>query len=96
MGSDPWLLNTPGGVIDLRTGKSRRSKPDDYMTKITAVAPGGTCPIWERFIARITNRDVSLANFLQRVIGYSLTRADNRTCLVLLLRHRRKRQERVD
>jgi len=70
---DPLLLNTPGAVIDLRTGASRPPKPDDYMTKMTAVAPGGTCPIWERFITRITDGDASLAEFLQRVIGYSLT-----------------------
>jgi hypothetical protein len=71
--SDPLLLNTPGAVIDLRTGESRVPKPDDYMTKMTAVEPNGTCPIWERFINRIANDDVSLAKFLQRVIGYSLT-----------------------
>ncbi len=33
--TDPWLLNTPGGVVDLRTGFMRPSRPDDYMTKIT-------------------------------------------------------------
>ena len=37
--ADPWLLNTPGGIVDLRTGQIRPSRPDDYMTKITAVAP---------------------------------------------------------
>ena len=43
---DPWLLNTPGGVVDLRTGDLAGTAPDDYMTKITAVAPGGACPLW--------------------------------------------------
>jgi putative DNA primase/helicase len=70
---DPLLLNTPGGVINLRTGESRPARPEDHMTKITAVAPGGDCPIWKRFLARITNDDPELVNFLQRVIGYSLT-----------------------
>ena len=41
---DEWLLNTPRGVIDLRTGKTRAHSPDDYMTKMAAVAPGGACP----------------------------------------------------
>ncbi len=41
--SDPWALNTLKGVIDLRTGLIRSHRPDDYMTKITAVAPGGDC-----------------------------------------------------
>ena len=50
--ADPWLLNTPGGVVDLRTGEMREHRPDDYMTKITAVAPGGECPLWRHFLAR--------------------------------------------
>jgi putative DNA primase/helicase len=70
---DPWLLNTQGGVIDLRTGKMRGHRPDDHMTKITAVAPGGECPIWHNFLAKITNGNVDLQFFLQRVAGYSLT-----------------------
>jgi hypothetical protein len=32
--------------MDLRTGKMRAASPDDYITKITAVAPGGDCPLW--------------------------------------------------
>jgi putative DNA primase/helicase len=71
--ADPWLLNTPGAVIDLKTGVSRPPRPADYMTKMTAVAPGGTCPTWEKFIDRITGGDTDLAKFLHRVIGYSLT-----------------------
>jgi hypothetical protein len=70
--SDQLLLNTPGGVIDLRDGTLRAPSPDDYMTKIAAVAPGGECPIWEGFLDRITNGDHELTRFLQRVIGYSL------------------------
>ena len=44
--SDPWLLNTPGGTVDLHTGQIHPHKPTDYCTKITAVAPGGECPLW--------------------------------------------------
>jgi hypothetical protein len=35
----PLLLNTPSGVIDLRTGDHRSHRPGDYLTQITAVAP---------------------------------------------------------
>lgn len=49
--ADPWLLNTPGGVVNLRTGEMRDHRLDDYMTKITAVAPGGDCPLWRSFLA---------------------------------------------
>ena len=71
--ADPWLLNTPGGVVDLRTGRTRAHDPRDCMTKIAAVAPGGDCPLWRRFLARITNHDGELQAFIQRFLGYCLT-----------------------
>jgi putative DNA primase/helicase len=70
---DPWLLNTPDGVVDLRTGRLRPHQPDDYMTKITAGAPGGECPLFLRFLTKITGGHRELERFLQRVAGYSLT-----------------------
>lgn len=71
--SDPWLLCTPSGTVDLRTGELRASRPDDFVTKITAVAPGGACPTWRSFLHRITDGDEELISFLQRVAGYSLS-----------------------
>jgi len=43
------------------------------MTKITAVAPEGDCPLWRKFLAEITGNDDELQGFLQRFAGYSLT-----------------------
>jgi putative DNA primase/helicase len=72
--TDPWLLNTPGGIVDLRTGKLLPHDPMKYMTKITAVAPGGDgCPLWLSFLARVTGENYELQSFLQRVAGYSST-----------------------
>jgi putative DNA primase/helicase len=71
--ADPWLLNTPDGVVDLRTAKLRSHRATDYMIKITAVAPGGSCPLWLQFLDRITRGDPDLQRFLQRVAGYCLT-----------------------
>jgi len=70
---DPRLLNTPGGVVDLRSGAMQSHRPDLHMTRITAVAPGGDCPQWDKFLARITNDDTELQDFLQRFLGYCLT-----------------------
>jgi putative DNA primase/helicase len=70
---DHWLLNTPGGVVDLRTSITRAHQPADHMTRITAVAPGGECPAWQRFLARITGEDGTLQDFLMRAAGYCLT-----------------------
>jgi putative DNA primase/helicase len=73
--ADPWLLNTPDGVIDLRTGRMRAHRADDYMTKVTAVGPTGACPIFLKFLDRITGSDPELIAYLRRVLGYALTGA---------------------
>jgi putative DNA primase/helicase len=73
--ADPWLLNTPDGVIDLRTGNMRAHRADDYMTKVTAVGPTGECPIFLKFLDRITGEDADLIAYLRRVLGYALTGA---------------------
>jgi putative DNA primase/helicase len=71
--TDPWLLNTPDGVVDLRTGKMREHRTADYMTKRAAVSPGGKCPLWRKFMSDITNGAADLQKYLQRVAGYCLT-----------------------
>jgi phage/plasmid-associated DNA primase len=71
--ADQWRLNTPGAVVDLRTGKSEPPSPYDYMTKVTAVLPSGDCPAWRNFLDEITCGDLELIRFIQRVLGYSLT-----------------------
>lgn len=70
---DRWLLNTPGGVVDLRTGITRPHDRADRFTKITAVAPGGECPTWLQFLDRATGGDRDLQAFLKRMCGYALT-----------------------
>ena len=71
--ADPWLLNTPDGVVDLRIGKARPHRAEDYITKITAVGPLGDCPLFLAFLDRITGGDNELASYLQRLLGYGLT-----------------------
>jgi putative DNA primase/helicase len=71
--ADPMALNTPDGVIDLKTGDVRAHHPEDYVTKTTAVGPGGACPMWLQFLDRFTGGDQELQGFLKRVCGYCLT-----------------------
>lgn len=71
--ADPWLLNTPGGVVDLRTGAFRPARREDHMTKMTAAAPGGNCSTWLKVLSRITDGRKELQDFLQRICGYALT-----------------------
>ena len=70
---DPWALNTPGGVVDLRTGELSEHEPSRYMTRSTAVTPGGDCPRWRQFLDQVTGNNRQLADYLKRVAGYCLT-----------------------
>jgi len=71
--TDPWLLNTPDGTIDLRNGEMREHRRFDFLTKITAVGPRGRCDLWLQFLARITAGNNELQTFMQRMVGYGLT-----------------------
>ena len=68
-----WLLNTPGGVVDLKTGFRGRHDRSHRMTKVTQATPQGECPVWHNFLHNVTGGDVKLQNYLQRVVGYCLT-----------------------
>ncbi len=82
--ADPWLLNTPGGVVDLRTGRLRAHDRADRMTKITTATPAGDCPTWRRFLAEVTGGDADLQAYLQRVSGYCLTGSTQEHALFFL------------
>ncbi|MDI3309546.1 MAG: phage/plasmid primase, P4 family, partial [Acetobacteraceae bacterium] len=70
---DPWLLNTPAGVVDLRSGALAPHDRALCMTKITTAAPRGDCPAWLAFLAQVTGGDAELQAYLRRVVGYALT-----------------------
>lgn len=72
----PWLLNTPGGVVDLRTGMTRAHRRGDLLTKVTGTAPAGDCPRWRAFLEEVTQGDTETVAYLQRWAGYMLSRID--------------------
>lgn len=68
--ADPFLLNTPGGVIDLRTGQTRPNDPSDRCTKCTAVALSDKgAALWAAFVDRFACGDRELVEYLQQVAG---------------------------
>jgi putative DNA primase/helicase len=73
--ADPSLLNTPAGIVDLRSGELRKHDRLAYMTKITGVAPDDSCPTpnWRAFLNRVTGNKQELVEYLQRMAGYTLT-----------------------
>jgi putative DNA primase/helicase len=70
-----FLLGTPGGTVDLKTGELRKPDRADFITKQTAVTPDETasCPQFLQFLHGATLGDVEKFNFLQRFFGYALT-----------------------
>jgi putative DNA primase/helicase len=84
--ADIWLINTPGGVVDLRTGRMRPHDRADRMTKIASatLVPGSACPTWLRFLEQVTGGDAELQSYLQRVFGYCLTGATSEHALFFL------------
>jgi putative DNA primase/helicase len=74
--SDPWLLGTPDGVVNLRDGTLRPNHPNLYISRHTSVAaaPAGTAaPLWSEFLGSATKKDKNLQAFLHRFCGYLLT-----------------------
>ena len=70
---DNWLLNTPAGTVDLRSGTMLPHRPTDYITRVTAVSPGDRCPSWHEFLERVTAGNNDLQRFMQRMFGYALS-----------------------
>jgi putative DNA primase/helicase len=78
--TDPWLLNTPSGTVNLKTGELRPARREDLITKVTAAPfdPDAECPRWlqfhdEIFIHADFTTDQELIDYMQRLAGYSLT-----------------------
>ena len=71
---DPFLLGTPDGTVDLRTGELREPDPRDGITKITAVAPATPQIVraGSNFSTRLSAMP-ELIRFIQQWNGYCLT-----------------------
>ena len=74
--ADPWLLNTPGGVVDPRTGNPRPAVPTDYMTKMRQPHPVATAHLGcEIFGSRVRMRQASGPTISLRSFGPSAVAA---------------------
>ena len=77
----PHLLNTPGFIVDLRSGETLEHHPKYLMRQITLVTPdvlayqnyGNACPRFMAFLEIIADGRDWVIPFLQRWFGYCLT-----------------------
>jgi len=70
-----WLFNCLNGTIDLRSGKLLPHRKKDLTTVLVPIEynPNAKCNLWMQFLDRVTGSNIDLINYLQRVVGYSLT-----------------------
>ena len=83
---DLYLLNCLNGVLNLKTFDFKPHSPDYLMTKIAQVEynPAASAVVWEMFINEVLQGDVSKIEYLQKILGYTLT-GDTReeSCYIL-------------
>ena len=82
--SDPFILNTPAGEMDLKTGKMHPHNPDHLITKMTTVAPlpesigdytvddFHMAAVWFDFLDQLTSGNEELSSYLQQIAGMFL------------------------
>jgi putative DNA primase/helicase len=71
--ADPFLLNTPSGVLDLRTGQLAAHDPHLLLTKMTAAAyrPDARGAAFTAFLDRV-QPDPAMRGYLARLLGHAL------------------------
>lgn len=81
-----WLLACSNCVIDLRTGKSRDGRPEDFILKASDVEWKGVdepCGPWLDFMYMVFEEDHldpeeehPVSDFMQRLLGYAILGSD--------------------
>lgn len=66
----PWQLNTPGGVVDLRTGNMAAPTPALLHSKQTSVTPAAMpTPLWDQFLKVTFQSNAGIERYVQRLAG---------------------------
>ncbi|MBW2595122.1 MAG: hypothetical protein JRC93_03970 [Deltaproteobacteria bacterium] len=70
---DPWLLNVPTGVVDLKTGELMPHDARYRLTAMTALAPKKMeTPLFDAFLDTVFCGDADLIDFVQKAMGSAL------------------------
>lgn len=69
------LYNCQNGTLNLKTSKFTNHNPDDLLSKISNVVynPKANCPQFKKFMNEIMLHNKNKIDFLQKILGYSLT-----------------------
>lgn len=69
--TNPYILNTPAGTINLHTGKLTPPNPDTLCLRSTTTPPNPTMqtPRWNQFLDQTFLNDQPLITYMQRFFG---------------------------
>jgi len=75
MDTDPWLLGCKNGVVELKTGRFRPGRQDDFILNASPhewIDIDHPCPTWEKVVLDIMGRNETMAAFMHRLFGMSI------------------------
>lgn len=82
---DKYALNTPDGIIDLRSGKLLPHDIEKYITKLCGTGLGeADCPVWKSFLDTVFGGDPEMIRYIQKAVGYSLSGSTSEQCVFFL------------
>lgn len=82
-----YLFNVENGILNLKTGKLQPHDRELGLTKMTNIEfdENAKCPEWLNFLEQIFQGDKELIEYMQRLIGYSLTGEITEQIMVFLI-----------
>lgn len=84
--TNPLLVGTPTGYIDLTTGEHHAPDPTKLISMSTGVSPTdeANCPKWKEFLLWACGDDPALVDYLQKFFGYCLSGLMNEEIMTFL------------
>ena len=82
---DKYVMNTPSGIIDLKSGSVIPHDIEKYITKLTGTGISkNDCPQWKAFLDTIFCGDSEMIRYIQKAVGYSLSGSTSEQCVFFL------------
>lgn len=87
MDSDPDLLNTQNCIVHLPTGEALPHNSTVIMGRqcSTTYVANAPRPLFDRFMLEISNNDPEWVDYMQRLVGYTISGRVNEEVIVFLL-----------